>query len=55
MEEKNDIREINARQFFPAIVKMRTEKWRLVQICATSVEGGCEMSYSFCRGSKGEK
>ena len=50
MEEKNDIREINARQFFPAIVKMRTEKWRLVQICATSVEGGCEMSYSFCRG-----
>ena len=36
MEEKNDIREITAGQFFPAIVKMRTEKWRLVQICATS-------------------
>ena len=49
MEEKNDIREITAGQFFPAIVKMRTEKWRLVQICATSVEGGCEMSYSFCK------
>ena len=50
MEYENDIREINARQFFPAIVKMRTEKWRLVQICASCIEGGYEMSYSFCRG-----
>lgn len=29
---------------------MKTDKWRLVQICATTVEGGYEMSYSFCRG-----
>lgn len=50
MEYENDIRTITKTQFFSAIVKMKTEKWRLVQICATSVEGGCEMSYSFCQG-----
>lgn len=50
MEYENDIRTITKTQFFPAVVKMKTEKWRLVQICATSVEGGCEMSYSFCQG-----
>src|SRR5699024_9320627 len=50
IEYENDIRTITNTQFFPAIVKMKTEKWRLVQICATSVEGGCEMSYSFCQG-----
>ena len=28
MEYENDIREINARQFFSGNRKMRTEKWR---------------------------
>ena len=50
MEYENDIRTITKTQFFPAIVKMKTEKWRLVQICASCIEGGYEMSYSFCRG-----
>ena len=47
---KSEIRKISMSEFFPAIVHMKTDKWRLVQICATTVEGGYEMSYSFCRG-----
>ena len=46
---KSKIRKISMAEFFPAIVHMKTDKWRLVQICATTVEGGYEMSYSFCR------
>ena len=48
---KSEIRKISMAEFFPAIVHMKTDKWRLVQICATTVEGGYEMSYSFCKGS----
>ena len=47
---KSEIRKISMSEFFPAIVHMKTDKWRLVQICATTVEGGYEMSYSFCKG-----
>ncbi len=49
MDRKSEIRETKKEDFFPAIVKMHAEKWRLVQICAVSVEGGYEMSYSFCK------
>ena len=45
---KSEIRKISMSEFFPAIVHMKTDKWRLVQICATTVAGGYEMSYSFC-------
>ena len=48
MEFKNEIRKITAAEFFPAVVHMKTENWRLVQICASCIEGGYEMSYSFC-------
>ena len=48
MEYKNEIRKISAAEFFPAVVHMKTENWRLVQICASCIEGGYEMSYSFC-------
>ena len=48
MEYKNEIRKITAAEFFPAVVHMKTENWRLVQICASCIEGGYEMSYSFC-------
>ena len=48
MEGKHAIRTITAAGFFPAVVHMKTECWRLVQICATCIEGGYEMSYSFC-------
>lgn len=47
---KSELRKISMSEFFPAIVHMKTDKWRLVQICATTVAGGYEMSYSFCRG-----
>ena len=43
---KSEIRKISMAEFFPAIVHMKTDKWRLVQICATTIEGGYEMSYS---------
>ena len=49
MEYKNEIRKITAAEFFPAVVHMKTENWRLVQICASCIEGGYEMSYSFCK------
>lgn len=49
MDYRNDIVKITRAQFFPAIVHMKTENWRLVQICADSVSGGYEMSYSFCK------
>lgn len=49
MAEKSEIRETSKENFFPEVIKMHAEKWRLVQICAVSVEGGYEMSYSFCK------
>ncbi len=49
MDKKSEIRETTKENFFPEVVKMHTEKWRLVQICAVVVEGGYEMSYSFCK------
>ncbi len=48
-ENRNEIRVTSREDFFPAVVKMHAENWRLVQICAVSVEGGYEMSYSFCK------
>ena len=49
IEEKSRIEEITLQEFFPAVVDMKTKDWRLVQLCAVSVEGGYEMSYSFCK------
>ena len=40
---KSEIRKISMSEFFPAIVHMKTDKWRLVQICATTVAGGYDM------------
>ena len=50
MAYQREIRETAMSEFFPAVVKMKTDHWRLVQICAVSVENGYEMSYSFCKG-----
>ncbi|MCC2253921.1 NADH-quinone oxidoreductase subunit C [Ruminococcus sp. CLA-AA-H200] len=49
MAYQSEIKETAMADFFPAVVKMKTDQWRLVQICAVSVEGGYEMSYSFCK------
>lgn len=48
MDYKSEIRKITTAEFFPAVVRMKAENWRLSQICAVSVEHGYEMSYSFC-------
>ena len=52
MDYKSEIRKITMAEFFPAVVKMKAENWRLSQICAVSVEHGYEMSYSFCLDKK---
>ena len=52
MDYKSEIRKIAMAEFFPAVVKMKAENWRLSQICAVSVEHGYEMSYSFCLDNK---
>ena len=49
MDQKNEIREITRDVFFARVIRMKMELWRLVQICAVRVEGGYEMSYTFCR------
>ena len=45
MDGKNEIRKISLAGFFPAVVAMKAEDWRLVQICAVTVDDGYEMSY----------
>ena len=49
MDQKNEIREITRDVFFATVIRMKMELWSLVQICAVRVEGGYEMSYTFCR------
>ncbi len=46
---RSEIKKISMSEFFPAIVHMKSDGWRLSQICATCIPGGYEMSYSFCR------
>lgn len=48
-DKKSEIKLTTKGEFFPEVIRMHSENWRLVQICATSVEGGYEMSYSFCK------
>lgn len=49
MAYQSEIRKIYKDGFFGAVTEMKAEGWRLAQLCATSVENGYEMSYSFCR------
>ncbi len=49
MDYKSEIKKVSTAEFFPAVIMMKGENWRLVQICATTVENGYEMSYSFCK------
>ena len=50
MDNRSEIRKITMAEYFSAVVHMKTEGWRLAQICANSVPQGYEMSYSFCKG-----
>jgi len=43
----NEIRPITMAEFFPTVIQMKMEQWRLVQICAVRIEEGFELSYSF--------
>lgn len=43
----NEIRPITMAEFFPTVIQMKMENWRLVQICAVRIEEGYELSYSF--------
>ncbi len=45
----NEIRPITMAEFFPTIVQMKLEQWRLVQICAVCAGEGYELSYSFAQ------
>ena len=45
----NEIKEITMAEFFPTIVQMKLEQWRLVQICAVRAGEGYELSYSFAQ------
>lgn len=49
MEGKNEIKEITMDEFFPAVIRMKMENWRLAQICAVRTQTGYELSYSFCQ------
>ena len=49
MDSKNEIREITMDEFFPTVIRMKMENWRLAQICAVRTETGYELSYSFCQ------
>ena len=51
MDYKSTIKKISLTDFFPAVLAMKDEGWRLAQICAVTVENGYEMSYSFCNDS----
>ena len=48
MDEKSTIKKITLADFFPAVLAMKDEGWRLAQICAVTIDGGYELSYSFC-------
>ena len=50
MNLRSEIRPTEKGEFLPAVIQMKIERWRLVQICAVRVENGYEMSYSFCKG-----
>ena len=43
MDYKSEIRKITMAEFFPAVVKMKAENWRVSQIWAVSVEHGYVM------------
>lgn len=47
--QRNEIKEITMAEFFPSVVQMKLEKWRLVQICAVRASEGYELSYSFAQ------
>ncbi|CVI71298.1 NADH dehydrogenase subunit C [Clostridiales bacterium CHKCI001] len=52
MDDRNEIKKITMAELFPLVIEMKAKHWRLVQICAVSIEHGYEMSYSFCKNEE---
>ena len=50
MDERNTIREISLESLFPEVIEKKTKGWRFVQMCASRISEGYEMSYSFNQG-----
>lgn len=49
MDFKSVIKPIEVQDFYQTVIRMKMEQWRLAQICAVRVDGGYELSYSFCK------
>ncbi len=52
MDDRNEIKKMTMAELFPLVIEMKAKHWRLVQICAVSIEHGYEMSYSFCKNEE---
>lgn len=50
MDALNEILPVTMDQFLPMVIGYKTEGRRLVQICASRLPEGYELSYSFARG-----
>lgn len=51
---KNKILSIEKTAFFPDIIKRKMDGWRFAQMCATTIENGFELSYTFVKGMEME-
>ena len=47
-------REIELGELLPEVQKYKSAGWRFVQLCATTIEGGVEILYTFAKGSGSE-
>ena len=42
---------IQKEAFFPDVIRRKMEGWRFAQMCATTIENGYELSYTFVKGA----
>ena len=49
MQARNTIEPLRPEAFLPAVIHCKMEGWRLVQLCATRLPEGYELSYSFAK------
>ena len=50
MEACNTIEPVGMAGFVPAVLRVKMDGWRVVQICAARLPDGYELSYSFGKG-----
>ena len=51
MEACNTIEPVGMAGFVPAVLRVKMDGWRVVQICAARLPDGEELSYSFGKGN----